>query len=79
MRLRRSQSLLSPLTSHQSLHEYCTLNDFLSSGWHTRSYIVASEGESIVIDPERSVDGYVGYLAKNNFVPKRDLSDPSAC
>jgi hydroxyacylglutathione hydrolase len=40
---------------------------FFVFGLAHASYIVASEGESIVIDPERSVDGYVGYLAKNNL------------
>jgi hydroxyacylglutathione hydrolase len=40
---------------------------FFVSGLAHASYIVASEGEAIVIDPERSVDGYVGYLAKNNL------------
>src|SRR5258708_11150883 len=40
---------------------------FFVSGLAQASYIVASEGEAIVIDPERSVDGYLGYLAKNNL------------
>ena len=40
---------------------------FFVSGLAHASYIVASEGEAIVIDPERSVDGYVGYLAKNDL------------
>jgi glyoxylase-like metal-dependent hydrolase (beta-lactamase superfamily II)/rhodanese-related sulfurtransferase len=40
---------------------------FFVSGLAHASYIVASEGESVVIDPERSVDGYLGYLAKNNL------------
>src|SRR5258708_8812035 len=40
---------------------------FFVSGLAQASYIVASEGEAIVIDPERSVDGYLGFLAKNNL------------
>src|SRR5258708_38196929 len=40
---------------------------FFVSGLAQASYIVASEGEAIVIDPERCVDGYLGYLAKNNL------------
>jgi hydroxyacylglutathione hydrolase len=31
------------------------------------SYAVASGTEAIVIDPERNVDGYLGYLAKNGL------------
>jgi len=31
------------------------------------SYLVASEGEAVVIDPERNVNGYVDYLARNRL------------
>src|SRR5258708_12434225 len=40
---------------------------FFVSGLAQASYVVASENEAIVIDPERSVDGYLGYFAKNNL------------
>src|SRR5258708_15204152 len=40
---------------------------FFVCGLAQASYIVAAEGEAIGIDPERSVDGYLGYLAKNNL------------
>jgi hydroxyacylglutathione hydrolase len=31
------------------------------------SYIIASEGEAVVLDPERNVDGYLAYLAANSL------------
>jgi len=31
------------------------------------SYVVASGGEAAVVDPERNVDGYLAYLAKNGL------------
>ena len=31
------------------------------------SYLVASEEDAVVIDPERNVDGYIGYLAQNQL------------
>ncbi|HXM03315.1 MAG TPA: MBL fold metallo-hydrolase, partial [Chthoniobacterales bacterium] len=40
---------------------------FFVSGLAHASYIVASDSEAIVIDPERRVQGYLDYLAKNNF------------
>jgi hydroxyacylglutathione hydrolase len=43
---------------------------FFVSGLAHASYIVASENEAIVIDPERNVDGYVRYLEKNNLTLK---------
>jgi len=46
------------------------LNDFFVSGLAHASYVVASENEAIVIDPERGVDGYVSYLEKNNLTLK---------
>jgi hydroxyacylglutathione hydrolase len=40
---------------------------FFVSGLAQASYIVASQGEAIVIDPERSVDDYLSYLTKNKL------------
>jgi hydroxyacylglutathione hydrolase len=31
------------------------------------SYLLASENEAVVIDPERSVGGYLAYLAQNKL------------
>jgi hydroxyacylglutathione hydrolase len=43
---------------------------FFVSGLAHASYIVTSDGESIVIDPERRVDGYLDYLASNKSTLK---------
>ena len=40
---------------------------FFVSGLAHASYIVTLEGEAIVIDPERRVDGYLDYLVKNKL------------
>jgi hydroxyacylglutathione hydrolase len=40
---------------------------FFVSGLAHASYIVASKGETIVIDPERNVEGYLDYLSKNKL------------
>jgi len=40
---------------------------FFVSGLAHASYIVTSDSEAIVIDPERRVDGYLDYLAKNKL------------
>ena len=31
------------------------------------SYVVASGSEAVVVDPERNVEGYLAYLAKNGL------------
>jgi hydroxyacylglutathione hydrolase len=43
---------------------------FFVSGLAHASYIVVSDSEAIVIDPERRVEGYLDYLAKNNLCLK---------
>ena len=40
---------------------------FFVSGLAHASYVVTSGTEAVVIDPERSVDGYLAYLAKNGL------------
>ena len=40
---------------------------FFVSGLAHASYMVTSDSEAIVIDPERRVDGYLDYLAKNKL------------
>src|SRR6266436_1979721 len=40
---------------------------FFVSGLAHASYLVASGSEAVVVDPERNVEGYVAYLAKNNL------------
>jgi hydroxyacylglutathione hydrolase len=40
---------------------------FFVSGLAHPSYLVASGSEAVVVDPERNVEGYVAYLAKNNL------------
>jgi len=40
---------------------------FFVSGLAHASYIVASGLEAVVVDPERNVDGYLAYLAKNGL------------
>jgi glyoxylase-like metal-dependent hydrolase (beta-lactamase superfamily II)/rhodanese-related sulfurtransferase len=40
---------------------------FFVTGLAHASYIVTSDSEAIVIDPERRVDGYLDYLAKNKL------------
>jgi len=40
---------------------------FFVSGLALASYLVTSDSEAIVIDPERRVDGYLDYLAKNKL------------
>src|SRR6516162_6690180 len=40
---------------------------FFVSGLAHASYIVASGLEAVVVDPERNVDGYQAYLAKNGL------------
>jgi hydroxyacylglutathione hydrolase len=40
---------------------------FFVSGLAHASYLVASGSEAVVVDPERNVEGYVAYLAKNKL------------
>jgi len=40
---------------------------FFVSGLAHASYVVASGLEAVVVDPERNVDGYLAYLAKNGL------------
>jgi len=40
---------------------------FFVPGLAHASYLVASEGEAVVIDPERDVSRYVDYLAQNQL------------
>ena len=40
---------------------------FFVSGLAHASYIVASDSEAVIIDPERRVDGYLNYLVKNKL------------
>jgi len=40
---------------------------FFVSGLAHASYVVASGREAVVVDPERNVDGYLAYLAKNGL------------
>ena len=40
---------------------------FFVPGLAHASYLVASEEDAVVIDPERNVDGYIGYLAQNKL------------
>ncbi len=40
---------------------------FFVPGLAHASYLVASEGEAVVIDPERNVNCYVDYLAQNRL------------
>ena len=40
---------------------------FFVPGLAHASYIVASGLEAVVVDPERNVDGYQAYLAKNGL------------
>ena len=40
---------------------------FFVSGLAHASYVVTSNNEAIVIDPERRVDGYLDYLAQNKL------------
>jgi hydroxyacylglutathione hydrolase len=46
---------------------------FFVSGLAHASYIVASDNEAIVIDPERKVDGYLDYLANHKLSLKAIL------
>jgi hydroxyacylglutathione hydrolase len=38
---------------------------FFVSGLAHASYVVGSGTEAVVVDPERNIDGYLAYLAKN--------------
>jgi len=40
---------------------------FFVPGLAHASYLIASEGEAVVIDPERDVSRYVDYLAQNKL------------
>jgi hydroxyacylglutathione hydrolase len=40
---------------------------FFVPGLAHASYLVASEGEAVVVDPERNAGGYVDYLAQNRL------------
>jgi rhodanese-related sulfurtransferase len=40
---------------------------FFVPGLAHASYLVASAGEAVVVDPERNVAGYVAYLARNKL------------
>jgi hydroxyacylglutathione hydrolase len=40
---------------------------FFVPGLAHASYLVASGNEAVVVDPERSVDGYLAYLARNEL------------
>jgi hydroxyacylglutathione hydrolase len=40
---------------------------FFVPGLAHASYLVASEGEAVVVDPERKVGGYLAYLARNKL------------
>src|SRR5580704_9665740 len=40
---------------------------FFVPGLAHASYLVASESEAVVIDPERNVTGYIAYLARNRL------------
>jgi hypothetical protein len=40
---------------------------FFIPGLAHASYLVASDSEAVVFDPERNVDGYVAYLARNKL------------
>ena len=40
---------------------------FFIPGLAHASYLVASRGEAVVVDPERNVAGYVAYLARNKL------------
>jgi hydroxyacylglutathione hydrolase len=40
---------------------------FFVSGLAHVSYVIASGREAVVVDPERNVDGYLSYLAKNGL------------
>jgi len=40
---------------------------FFVPGLAHASYLVASAGEAVVVDPERNVAGYLAYLARNKL------------
>ncbi len=40
---------------------------FFVPGLAHASYLVASESEAVVIDPERNVDGYLAYLGQHKL------------
>jgi glyoxylase-like metal-dependent hydrolase (beta-lactamase superfamily II) len=40
---------------------------FFVPGLAHASYLVASEGEAVVVDPERNVAGYAAYLAQKKL------------
>src|SRR6202043_2257258 len=52
---------------------------FFVPGLAHASYLVASEGEAVVVDPERNVGDYLAYLARNNpKLPGFFLTNPHA-
>ena len=40
---------------------------FFVPGLAHASYLLASGDEAVVVDPERNVDGYLAYLARNKL------------
>jgi hydroxyacylglutathione hydrolase len=40
---------------------------FFVPGLAHASYLIASGNEAVVVDPERSVGGYLAYLARNKL------------
>ncbi len=51
---------------------------FFVPGLAHASYLVASESEAVVIDPERNVDGYLAYLGQHQLGAEGHLFDTSA-
>src|SRR6516225_11784961 len=48
-------------------HPEALVERFFVPGLAHASYVVASGREAVIIDPERNIEGYLRYLAKNGL------------
>ena len=62
-----AQWLQQPEDSYDSNGGPMHIERFFVPGLAHASYAIASGGEAVVVDPERHVEGYLDYLAKNGL------------